>query len=84
MRHYTKYACLACHKIDVKVVGPAFKEVAAKYRDDPAAFSKITEQIRHGGSGKWGSAVMPPFPMVTDEQAHRLAEWILSLNPPQQ
>lgn len=76
----TRYACLACHKVDVKVVGPAFKDVAAKYRHDPAALDKILEQIRKGGSGKWGSAPMPPFPatIVSDAQAQILGKWIMS------
>jgi sulfite dehydrogenase len=80
----TKYGCLACHKINAKVVGPAFRDVAAKYRDDPSALDKIAQQIHHGGSGKWGSAVMPPYTMVTDAQAEMLGKWILSLNAPKQ
>jgi cytochrome c551/c552 len=76
----TIYGCLSCHKVEAKVVGPAFKDVAAKYRNDPAAFDKIAEQIHHGGTGKWGPAVMPPFTMVTDAQAKMLATWIMGLN----
>lgn len=73
-----QYGCLSCHNVNVKVVGPAFKDVAAKYRNDPKAVEKITKQIHHGGSGKWGPVIMPPFPMVTDAQAQMLARWILS------
>jgi cytochrome c551/c552 len=76
----TKYACLSCHKVNVKVVGPAFKDVAAKYHNDPAALDKVLQQIRKGGSGKWGPTPMPPFPntLVSDAQAEMLGRWILS------
>lgn len=77
----TKYGCLSCHKINTKLVGPAFKDVAAKYRNDPAALDKIEQQIHNGGSGKWGPAVMPPYhTLVTDAQADMLGRWILSQN----
>lgn len=76
-----KYGCLSCHKVNTKLVGPAFKDVAAKYRNDPAALDKITQQIHNGGSGKWGPAVMPPYhTMVTDAQADMLGRWILDQN----
>jgi cytochrome c len=74
----TIYGCLACHKQDVKVVGPAYKDVRAKYLHDPDAIEKIMGQIRHGGTGKWGTAVMPPFTAVGDADAKRLAEWIMA------
>jgi cytochrome c551/c552 len=74
----TRFGCLSCHGINVKIVGPAYHDVALKYRNDPEAYEKIAAQIHHGGSGKWGSVLMPPFPMVTDAQARMLAEWILS------
>ena len=73
-----KYGCVLCHGADKKIVGPALKDIAAKYRTDPAAQAKITEQIHNGGSGKWGSALMPPFPMVSDEEIKVLSDWILS------
>ena len=73
-----KYGCLSCHGVNVKIVGPAFKDVAAKYRGDPEAFDKIAQQIHNGGSGKWGPVIMPPFPMVSDAQARMLAAWIMS------
>ena len=74
----TMYGCLACHKQDVKFIGPAYKDVRAKYLHDPDAIAKITDQIHHGGSGKWGSTIMPPFKMVSDPEAQRLAEWIMT------
>ena len=73
----TRYGCLICHKVDVKVVGPAFKDVVAKYRNDPAAIDRILEQIRNGGSGKWGSAIMPPFPMLSETESKTLANWLM-------
>lgn len=74
----TIYGCLSCHKEDVKVVGPAYKDVRAKYLHDPDAIEKIMVQIRRGGTGKWGTAVMPPFTAVSDADAKRLAEWIMA------
>ena len=74
----THYGCLSCHGIDKKIVGPAYHDVAVKYQNDPQAYEKIVAQIHNGGSGKWGSVLMPPFPMVTDAQAKMLAQWILS------
>ena len=73
----TKFGCLSCHSANAKIVGPAYKDVAAKYRNDPAALEKIAQQIHNGGSGKWGPAIMPPFPMVSDEDARSLGKWIL-------
>jgi len=73
----TKYGCLGCHNVALKVVGPPYREVAAKYQNDPQAFAKIAEQIHRGGSGKWGPVIMPPFPMITDAETKTLADWIL-------
>jgi sulfite dehydrogenase len=72
-----KYGCVACHNVNVKVVGPPFKEIVAKYKSDPSAHDRVLEQIRNGGSGKWGSAVMPPFPMIPQKEAQMLAEWVM-------
>ena len=74
----TKYGCLGCHGTSVKIVGPAYKDVAAKYSEDAQAPAKISAQIHKGGSGKWGSIIMPPFPMVTDAETKALTAWILS------
>jgi sulfite dehydrogenase len=75
----TKYGCLGCHNPSMKLVGPAYRDIAAKYKSDPAAFAKIDEQIHKGGSGKWGPIIMPPFPQVTAAEAKVLADWILGL-----
>jgi cytochrome c551/c552 len=75
----TKYGCLGCHNPAVKLVGPAYRDIAAKYKTDPAALAKINEQIHKGGSGKWGPIIMPPFPQVTASESKVLADWILGL-----
>jgi cytochrome c551/c552 len=74
----TKYGCLSCHNVNVKIVGPAYKDIAAKYRNDPAALEKISQQIQDGGSGKWGPVGMPPFPMLTGAEVKMLGDWIMS------
>jgi sulfite dehydrogenase len=73
-----KYGCLGCHNVDAKIVGPSYKDIAAKYSRDANAFARIAEQIHKGGSGKWGSILMPPFPAATDAETKTLAAWILS------
>ena len=70
--------CMACHAIDKKVVGPAYKDVAAKYKGDKAAPAKLAAKIKSGGKGSWGEVPMPPN-NVTDDEAKRLAAWVLSL-----
>jgi cytochrome c len=70
-------ACLGCHAIDVRLVGPSFRDVAAKYKDDDRALAKVAFQIRQGGEEQWGNVPMPPMPNVTEAQALQLAEWVL-------
>jgi len=74
-----KSACLACHAVDKKLVGPAYKDVAAKYKDDKGAEAKLVEKVKKGGSGVWGSIPMPPNSAVKDEDIHTLVKWVLSL-----
>lgn len=69
--------CMSCHAVDKKLVGPAYKEVAAKYKGDKAAEGKLAAKIKAGGSGTWGSIPMPPN-NVTPEEATKLAKWVLS------
>ena len=71
--------CMACHSVDKKVVGPAFKEVAAKYAGQADAADTLAAKIVKGGSGNWGAIPMPPNPQVKADEAHKLAEWVLSL-----
>ena len=71
--------CLACHAVDSKLVGPAYKEVAAKYKGDKSAEAKLATKIQKGGSGAWGQIPMPANPQVSDAEAKTLAKWVLSL-----
>lgn len=72
-----KNACLGCHAIEQKVVGPAYRDVAAKYRGDATALEKVQTSIREGGSGKWGAVPMPPFSRLSDEELAALAGYVL-------
>ena len=73
-----KHACLACHAIDKKLVGPAYKDVAAKYRGDPGAEAKLVEKVKKGSQGTWGQVPMPPNANVPDADVRALVKWILS------
>jgi len=74
-----KHACTACHGIDKKIVGPAYKEVAAKYRGDKTAEAKLIDKVKKGGSGVWGQVPMPPNSQVPDADVKTLVQWVLSL-----
>jgi cytochrome c len=69
--------CMACHAIDKKLVGPAYKDVAAKYKGDAKAPAMLATKIKAGGKGTWGEIPMPPN-NVTPEEAAKLAAWVLS------
>lgn len=71
--------CLACHTVDKKVVGPAFKDVAARYRGDAGAEARLADKIAKGGSGVWGAMMMPPTPQLSEAERRSLAKYILSL-----
>ena len=71
--------CLACHSVDKKVVGPAYKDVAAKYAGDKGAVEKLTQKVMKGGSGVWGPVPMPANPQVSEAEAKQLVQWILTL-----
>ncbi|HEU0282924.1 MAG TPA: c-type cytochrome, partial [Gallionella sp.] len=72
-----KNNCLACHAIDKKVVGPAWKDVAAKYRGDAGAEARLMNKIAKGGSGVWGATMMPPSPQVSEADRKTLARFVL-------
>ena len=74
-----KNACTACHAIDKKLVGPAYKDVAAKYRSDKDAQAKLVDKVKKGGVGVWGQVPMPPNGHVKDEDIATLVKWILAL-----
>jgi len=73
-----KHNCLACHTVDKKLVGPAYKEVAKKYAADKGAEAKLFEKVKNGGAGVWGPVPMPPNTTVPDADIHALVKWILS------
>jgi len=74
-----KYGCTNCHKIDKKVVGPGWQDVAAKYKGDAGAAAKLSTKIIKGGSGNWGAIPMPANPKISDAEANELATFILGL-----
>ncbi|WAC71140.1 c-type cytochrome [Roseateles sp. SL47] len=73
-----KKNCMACHAVDKKLVGPAYKDVAAKYASDKDAVKKLSEKVIKGGSGVWGPVPMPANTQVTQAEAETLVKWILS------
>ncbi|HQO15997.1 MAG TPA: c-type cytochrome [Methylotenera sp.] len=75
-----KSGCLACHSIDKKVLGPSYKDVAAKYKGDKTAEAKLIEKVKKGGSGTWGPMPMPAnSPQVKDEDIKTIVQWILAM-----
>ncbi len=74
----TKKNCMACHAVDKKLVGPAYKDVAAKYKGDKTAEAKLAEKVMKGGVGTWGQVPMPANPQVSKEEAATLVKWVLS------
>lgn len=75
----TAKGCMACHKVDMKVVGPSYKDEAAKYKDDDAAaVDTLVAKVKAGGKGVWGEIPMPPNPTVSDEDLKTLVSWILT------
>lgn len=70
--------CMACHAVDKKVVGPAYKDVAKKYAGDAKAADALASKIVKGGTGVWGSIPMPANPQVSEAEAKKLAAWVLS------
>jgi cytochrome c len=74
-----KSGCIACHNVDKKVIGPAYKDVAAKYKADKDAETKLAAKVKAGGSGVWGPMPMPPNAKVSDADIKTLVAWIVSL-----
>jgi cytochrome c551/c552 len=72
------FACTACHGVSGKIVGPGFREVAAKYAGDPAAEGRLAAKIKAGGGGVWGAVAMPPQSQVSEIDVRRLVQWILA------
>jgi len=74
-----KKNCMACHAVDKKLVGPAYKDVAAKYAGQKDAVDKLTQKVLKGGSGVWGPVPMPANTQVSEAEAKQLVQWVLSL-----
>lgn len=74
-----KNGCTACHAIDKKIIGPAYKDVAEKYRGDKGAAAKLEEKVKKGGSGVWGPVPMPPNTAVSDADIKADVAYVLSL-----
>ena len=76
----TASGCVACHSVNNKIVGPAFKAVAEKYQGRSDAESYLIGKIKAGGSGVWGAVPMPPQPQVQDADVKAIAQWILTID----
>ncbi|MBL8519858.1 MAG: c-type cytochrome [Betaproteobacteria bacterium] len=74
-----KHNCTACHKVDAKLVGPAYKDVAAKYKNDKKAEAALFDKVKKGSMGVWGPVPMPPNGAVPDEDIKKLVKWVLSV-----
>ncbi|MFN7692890.1 MAG: c-type cytochrome [Burkholderiales bacterium] len=72
-----KQACMACHAVDKKVLGPSYQDVAKKYAGQKDAVAQLAASISKGGSGKWGPVPMPAQPNLSEADAKTLATWIL-------
>ena len=71
--------CAVCHAVDKKLVGPAYVDVAAKYKGDKDAVAKLSKKVKEGGSGVWGPIPMPPNTTTSDADIKALVTWILTL-----
>jgi cytochrome c len=70
--------CMTCHQIDKKVLGPSYKDVAAKYKGDKAAEANLVKKVKDGGKGAWGDMIMPPNAHVKDADIATIVKWILA------
>lgn len=71
--------CMACHQVEAKLVGPSYKDVAAKYKGDPGAKAMLISKVRSGGTGNWGQIPMPPNVVISDADLDTVTAWALSL-----
>jgi cytochrome c len=74
-----KSDCLTCHKVEEKLVGPAYRDIAKKYENTPAIVDTLASKIIHGGAGNWGQVPMTPHPAISKEDAQLMAKYVLSL-----
>jgi len=73
-----KSGCLGCHAVNVKLVGPAYHDVATKYAGQSDGLEQLTDSVRHGSVGKWGDLPMPAHPKLSAADVKKLATWVLS------
>lgn len=73
-----KAGCTACHAMDKKIIGPSYKDVAAKYKGNAKAEEMLAEKVKKGGSGVWGAVPMPPHPALSDADNKAIIKWILA------
>lgn len=73
-----KYGCVACHGVDKKIVGPAFKDISSKYKSRNDNVAYLAGKIRNGAQGVWGAIPMPPQKQVREDEAQEIAKWILT------
>ena len=76
-----KNACMGCHQVDKKLVGPSYKEVATKYKGDKNALATLSKKVKSGGSGVWGPVPMPANAAVSDADVKTVVEWVLAGAP---
>jgi cytochrome c len=74
-----KDGCAACHEVDKKLIGPPFRDVAAKYKGDKDAAAMLRDKVKKGGTHVWGEAAMPPNVLASDADINELVDWVLSL-----
>lgn len=73
-----KTDCFTCHSVAKKVIGPAYKDVAKKYKGDPSAEGKLVLKVKNGGSGVWGAIPMAAHPNISDADLHAMVRWVLA------
>ena len=73
-----KSDCFTCHSVAKKIVGPAYKDVAKKYKSDPKAVEKLSAKVKNGGSGAWGAIPMAAHPNLKDDQIKAMVQWVLA------
>jgi len=74
-------ACMGCHAVDRKLVGPSFQQIASRYKADPTAQARLEKKVRDGGSGVWGAIPMPSHPSMSAGDIHTVVTWILAGAP---
>jgi cytochrome c len=74
-------ACLGCHTVDRKLVGPAFRDIAGKYKGDAGAQARLEKKVRDGGAGVWGVIPMPSHPRMSDGDIRTVVAWVLAGAP---